>query len=198
MNWQSSSVKLPDLEARDKPGQRDLRGVGHPAEHAFAEEGAAELHAVEPADQIARRASTSIEWALPEPCSASIACSSSALIQVSSRSAQAAMTAAKSRSRVTSKRPERSRAAQRPRQVEAVERDDRPVARLDPEQLVGIAAVGHREDARGIALKQQARVETTHSALCACLPRIQTRLSRAPCPAGGTGERLCRSRRAAD
>src|SRR5690349_16878373 len=56
--------------------------------------------------------------------------SRSALIQVSSRSAQAVMT--------------------------------RAIARLDPEQLGGIAAVGHREDAGGISLQQQARVETAH------------------------------------
>ena len=56
------------------------------------------------------------------------------------------------------------RPPQRAREVEAIERDDRAVARLDPEQLVGVAAVGHREDAGGIALKQQARVEATHDA----------------------------------
>jgi hypothetical protein len=46
--------------------------------------------------------------------------------------------------------------------MEAVEREDRPVARLDPEQVVGVAAVGHRKDARSITLQQQARVEATH------------------------------------
>ena len=45
--------------------------------------------------------------------------------------------------------------------MEAFERDDRAVARLDPEQLVGIPAVGHREDAGRIALEEQARVEAT-------------------------------------
>ena len=54
MNWQSSKREIAGLEAGDKPGKRDLRCVGHAAEHAFAEEGAAELHAVEPADEIAR------------------------------------------------------------------------------------------------------------------------------------------------
>ncbi len=40
------------LQSRDQPGQRDLRSVGHPAEHAFAEERPSKLHAVEPADQL--------------------------------------------------------------------------------------------------------------------------------------------------
>ena len=51
MNWQSRSVKLPTSKARDQPGKRDLRRIGRAAEHAFAEEGAAELHAVETADE---------------------------------------------------------------------------------------------------------------------------------------------------
>ena len=53
MNWQSSKREIADLQPRDQPGQRDLRRVGRPAEHALAEERAAELHAVEAADQLA-------------------------------------------------------------------------------------------------------------------------------------------------
>jgi hypothetical protein len=49
--------------------------------------------------------------------------------------------------------------------MEAVERKDRAVARLDPEKVVGVAAVGHREDPSGITLQQQARVEATHDAI---------------------------------
>ena len=58
--------EIADLEARDEPGQRDLRRVGSAAEHAFAEEGAAEADAVEAAGELARRSQTSIEWAWPE------------------------------------------------------------------------------------------------------------------------------------
>jgi hypothetical protein len=43
--------------------------------------------------------------------------------------------------------------------METVERQDCAVAGLDPENVVGIAAVGHRENARRIALQQQARIE---------------------------------------
>jgi hypothetical protein len=46
--------------------------------------------------------------------------------------------------------------------METVERDDRAILWLDPEQLVGFTAVGHREDARRIALKEQPRIEPTH------------------------------------
>src|SRR3712207_1182364 len=40
-------------EARHQPGERHLRGVFPEREHAFAEEGGAEVDAVEPADQLA-------------------------------------------------------------------------------------------------------------------------------------------------
>src|SRR5690348_12845132 len=54
------------------------------------------------------------------------------------------------------------RPAKRPGKVEAVERDDRPRARLDPEQIVSATAVGHREDAGRVALQQETRIEPTH------------------------------------
>ena len=41
-----------DAQPRDQPGERDLRRVGRAADHAFAEERAAERQAVEPADQL--------------------------------------------------------------------------------------------------------------------------------------------------
>ena len=46
--------EIAGLQPSDEPGQRDLGCIRHPAEHAFAEEGAAELHAVKAADQRGR------------------------------------------------------------------------------------------------------------------------------------------------
>src|SRR4051812_773407 len=43
---------MPDVHAGDQPSERDLRGVGHAAEHRLAKEGAAEADPVEPADQL--------------------------------------------------------------------------------------------------------------------------------------------------
>ncbi len=100
--------EIADLEPSDEPGQRDLRCIRRAAEHAFAEKGPAEPDPVKAAHERVSLSSTSIEWAWPEACSASIAASSSALIQVSSRSAQALITWWNARSRVTAKRPERS------------------------------------------------------------------------------------------
>ena len=53
MNWQSSKREIADLEPRDQPRQRDLRRIASAAEHALAEKGAAELHAIDSADQVA-------------------------------------------------------------------------------------------------------------------------------------------------
>ena len=50
------------------------------------------------------------------------------------------------------------------------------MARLDPEQFGGVAAVGHREDPGGVALQQQARVEPTH-ATASALYRISRTFS---------------------
>jgi hypothetical protein len=51
--------------------------------------------------------------------------------------------------------------------MEVVEREDAPLTRFYPEYLGGVPAVGHREYARGIALKKQVRIE--HPAHCRSL-----------------------------
>ena len=45
--------EVADLQPRDEPGERGLGGIGGAAEHRFAEEGATEAHAINPADQYA-------------------------------------------------------------------------------------------------------------------------------------------------
>jgi hypothetical protein len=44
--------KMTYLQACHQPGQRDLRGIGHPAEHRLSEECAAQLHAIKAANQL--------------------------------------------------------------------------------------------------------------------------------------------------
>ncbi len=44
-------AEAPHLQPRDEMRQRDLRGIAHPAEHALAEEGRPQPHAIEPADE---------------------------------------------------------------------------------------------------------------------------------------------------
>ena len=54
-------------------------------------------------------------------------------------------------------------AGERAGQVKPVERKDRAAAWLDPENVSGVAAVGHREDTGGIAAQEQSGVEPAHS-----------------------------------
>ena len=159
MNWQSSRREIAGLEPRHQPGERHLGRVGRAAEHAFAEEGAdrASRHrARRPAGRLPTLRPSGRGRRRGAPC---IARSISALIQVSSRSAQAAMTPAKSRSRVTVKRPERSvRRSER----ERWNRSSGMIARWlgsTQNSSLGVAAVGHRENAGGIALEQESGVE---------------------------------------
>ena len=179
--------EIADFQARDQPGERDLRGVGRCGRTCFRRRrrGRASLRrARRPAR---RRRQTSIEWAWPAPCSASIACSSSALIHVSSRSAQAAITAAKSLSQVTEKRPERM-----------VRRSDREtwnpssgmIARLRGSTQNNRRRCGCRPSGR--CRWNSPRAKGADRAGSSSPASLQ--ISRAPRPAGGTGGRLCRSR----
>ncbi len=45
--------EVADPQPGNKPGQRNLRGVGHAAEHGLPEKGTAKLHAIEAAYQFA-------------------------------------------------------------------------------------------------------------------------------------------------
>src|SRR4029077_13855165 len=47
----STRPEAPPLKARSKMHQRHLGRIARAVEHAFAEESAAEAHAIEPADQ---------------------------------------------------------------------------------------------------------------------------------------------------
>jgi hypothetical protein len=154
--------EVTNLEAGNQPGQSHLRSIAHSGEHALSEKGAAETHAVEAADEftgvpdfdgIGMAASVKREHCMldlrVDPC-------------LFPRRA-----ASDDRSEITvagDAEPLRAQgSAERPREVELVERKDCASAGLDPEQLGGVAAVGHREDAAGVALEQKTRIEATHA-----------------------------------
>ncbi len=178
--------EVAGLQSGHKPRQRDFGCIGRAAEHALAEERATELHAVEAAYQFI---------ALPDldrvrvtravkrnHCMLELGVDPGFLALGTRRDHAGKGTVMRHGEPVGPERP-----AKRPRNMEAVERNNCAVPGLDPEQLLGIAAVGHREDARRVALEQEARVEATH--------RAKATESRAPCPAGGTGGRPFRFRR---
>jgi hypothetical protein len=159
-----------DLEPGDQPRERNLRCVGPAAEHALAEEGPAQFHAIEAADERAiapdfdgmsvtggvKRMHRPLEFGI-DPGFLAVGASGDDAAEIGiARHREAA-------------RPQRS--SKRAGQMEPIERQDRAIARLDPEQLGGIAAVGHREDARCVTLQQETRIEATHLTNHASFPR---------------------------
>ena len=75
------------------------------------------------------------------------------------------------------------------RQVEIVRLEDRPGPRLDPEQLVAGAVVGHREDPGGIAAQEEIGVERkAHRSGCNVPGRL-------PLPGGAQASRCSSSQR---
>src|SRR5436190_24365107 len=75
---------------------------------------------------------------------------------------------------------------QRPREMKAIERNDCPAARLDPENVACTAAVSHWENAGGITPQQHPRIQP--------LTHLTLTESGAPRPAGGKGARPFRFR----
>ena len=147
----------------DEPGQSDFGRVGHAAEHAFAEERSPQLHAIKPADELAivprldgMRVARSVEGE-HGPLDLRIDPGLFAVSAGGDYVGEAAIAGHLEAARA-------DRTPKRARQVETVQRKDGPGARLHPEQFGCIAAVGHWEDARCIALKQQPRIETSHRA----------------------------------
>src|SRR5258708_21385457 len=153
--------EIAHLEPRHEPGERDLRGVGPAAEHAFTEEGPAELDAVHAANQLVllpyldRVGVARSVKREHRPFELGIDPGLLALGAGGDHRAKIAVAGEGAPTRADG-------ASKRTRDMKPVERDDRAIAWLDPEQFVRVAAVGHPEDARRIALEQKARVEATH------------------------------------
>ena len=152
-----------DAKASDEPRQRDLGRVGAGAEHRFAEKGAAEADAIEAADQFA------IVPAFDRMSLAgSVETERGALdIGVDPRLGPVGAGADHVGESGVTGNGEGIAAdppGERARTAEAVERDDRAFTRLDPENLLGVAAVGHRENPGSITAKQNPWVESAHYA----------------------------------
>jgi len=154
--------KAAGAQPRDQPGQRDLRCIGDAADHRFAEERPAQRKAVEPADELI---------AVPHLDRMGVAL----MVQRDEGGFDLAVDPRflAVRRRFGAQRDDsfergvgghaetiaHQRPAQRMRQAEPVERQDSALARLDPIDPGGIAAVGHWEDAHGIGAQQHQRIE---------------------------------------
>ncbi|GAA4035411.1 hypothetical protein GCM10022281_14750 [Sphingomonas rosea] len=149
---------MAEPQPRDERGEGDLGGIAAAAEHAFAEEGAAERDAVDAADQrfafpnfdrMGRAALMERDHGLFDRAV------DPGLGPVSAAQQDAAEVAVGGDGVAARAEPP----GEASREVEAVEWDDRAVAGLDPEELVAIAAVSHRKDAARIAAKEKVEVE---------------------------------------
>lgn len=144
---------MADLQPRDEPGERGLGGIGRAAEHRFAEESATEAHSIDPADEVAavpafdRMGVTRGEQAERGAFDIGVDPGLGAVGAAVEHGGEVAVDGHRELPRAE---PPRERA----RAMEAVQGNDRADAGLDPENVVGIAAVGHREHPDGIASKQ--------------------------------------------
>lgn len=146
---------------RHQPGQRDLGCVPRSTEHAFAEEGATQANTIDTADQCAALPHLDAVGAA-EPVEVGHGVGDRRidprLRPVRATFEHAGEVAVASDRELTGAHSPRERS----RHMEALQWQDRPFARLDPEQVLAVAALGHREDAGGVALKDEAEVEHGH------------------------------------
>jgi len=155
-----------DAQPRDQMRQRHLGSIGRAAEHALAEIGAAERHAIKAADEIAADVAMA-----PDLDRMGVAVAVEQAIGLLDLAVDPGFRPIRRRPRAGGDdalerhvrrhgetiRPQRL--AQGVGEVKAVQRQDTALLGLYPEDVGGIAAVRHREDADGIGAQQQIGVD---------------------------------------
>jgi hypothetical protein len=150
--------EMANTEPRDEKGKRDLGRVGFAAEHAFREEGAAQRNAINPANQ---------PILTPDLDRVSLGAGMKGEHRLFDRTVDPGLrpvgaTQQDVQEVAVGGHGEAARAqafGEASRTVKAVQRQMRPGARFDPEEIVAGPVVGHREHARSIAAQEQVRVE---------------------------------------
>ncbi len=150
------------LHPRHQPGQPYLRCVGTARDHAFTKKGAAQRDAIKPADKLLpfpafdrMRKAQVVQGAIGrfyltvDPGRGTIGRSRGAKRDDIAESAVGG----------NAKPIGPDHLCQRARQMETIERQDRPLARLHPIDVLRLAIVGHGKDADRIGLKQQYGVQ---------------------------------------
>jgi len=158
-------------QPRDEVRQRDLRCVGGAADHALAEERAAEREAVEPADELA--AVPAFDRMREPHRVEGLEDAFDAVVDPRFGAARDAFGAELDDSLERGVDGDlepvgRDCLAQRARELETVERQDGAAARLDPIDAGGVAAVGHREYADRIGTEHDLRIEDVAHAASVC------------------------------
>ena len=138
------------FEPRHQPGERDLRGIGAQREHAFPEKGTAERDAVKAADEIAVLPAFH-RMGVAEPMKRAVTFLDLGIDPGFLPLGAMADNVTKGAIRGHLKPVLAHRLAQRMGEAERVERNDRPLARLNPIDLIRIPAVRHRKHADRIS-----------------------------------------------
>lgn len=148
-------------EPRDEVRERDLRGIARAADHRFAEKGAAERHAVEPARELAiQPAFDAVRMAELEQTVVArpdYGIDPRCRPVVGGRGAERDHVG-KGGIGGDAKAVGHDHLFQAVRQVEVVERQDRAQPRFDPMDRRVIRPVGHRKNALRIGAQKQRRV----------------------------------------
>lgn len=157
--------EAPHLEPRDEPGERHLRRIARPRHHRFAEKGPPQREAIKSAHQLAilpafdrMGVTLGVEIEehgfdrLADPGFGAIGLGLGAEPDQLAEIAIGGHLEAIGGDRL----PERAR------EVEAVQRQDRPPLGLHPINGFGLAMIGHREHADRIGAEHQFRVEPFH------------------------------------
>src|SRR5258708_2892332 len=155
----------PETAAFLEIDESHLAGIGSAAEHALAEESAAELHAVETADEdVAGPALDGMRRAALEKrgVERDDFVIDPGLPPVGGRLGAAAHHCLELAVAADGEAAAAHGAAQPARDVEAVERQDAAAHRIDPEELPIFGRLGHREDAGGIGLQQEIGCQRHH------------------------------------
>jgi len=156
------------LQSRDQISQRHFGGVARAAEHAFAEEGAGQLDAVEPPDEgitlpafdrmgmaaFVKRSIGAFDFGI-DPGVGPIRRGLGAAMHDVTKCPVSGYAKASGADRLR----------QRAREMEAVEREDAALLRLNPEDVLRPPAVGHRENTDGIGAQEEIGIESRHSTM---------------------------------
>ena len=157
--------KAAGLQPGYQPRQRDFGSVSCPADHAFAEKGTAQCQPVKAADQpIVVPALDRVGMAHRMQPAKNLL---DRMVDPGLWSARRARRAQRDYvvERNVGGNAESVRGnclAQRARRAKGGDRQDRPLARLDPINTLGLAVIGHRKHADRIGAEDELRVERGH------------------------------------
>ncbi len=181
-------LRAAALQRRDQPAQRHLRGIGRPAEHALAAEHPVEANAVKPArqhlasvrpglpafDRMGMAQLVQADVARLDPV-ADPALAAAAVMLVPARPGAGLHCFGEGGVAGDAEPAPPQCPGQRARTVKTVQRQYRPAARLDPEDIGVVAVVGHRKHAAAIGEHQHGGIDDLRGGGAVHAPSVANR-----------------------